>query len=288
MFSPPDYVSLAVLWKEFFRKFRLPLTHMAFEKYGSDDFALGDKFGSPDDFCEDAFLSTLTEDPVYVATPDGQVMRLETVLDGGRSKLFQKMSALESYIAASNPDEAGPENYWLRKLGSDDFEPWDTSTQTITDWKSKYLGAETAFLSQVRFHTLPFVFERGRYVIPDEAPPWLSDVRDEYFLPEVAERFRGRSLCLDLQSAKTWRMNVLQKKSPMRSLEGSANVEPKRGRPAKKESIKSAYRMLYPDGHKGSLKEVRRQVEAHSGHEISTKTLSRAISEIRSETDKKP
>ncbi|THD71638.1 hypothetical protein E7681_17715 [Thalassobius vesicularis] len=234
MLSPPDYVSLAELWKEFFQKFRLPLTHVAFEKYGGEDFALGDEFGSPDDFCEDAFLSTFNELPVFVANPDGQVMRMETVLSGGRSKLFQKMSALESYIAASNPDEAGLENYWLRKLGSEDFEPWDTSTQTISDWKAKYLGSVSSLLPQVRFHTLPFVFERGRYVVPDEAPPWLSDVLDEHILPDVAERFGGRSLCLDLQSAKAWRITVIQKQSVLRSLEGQGNLEPKRGRPAKK------------------------------------------------------
>ena len=287
MFSPPEYVSLAELWKEFFQKFRLPLMNISFEKYGGDDFVLGDTFGSPDDFCEDAFLSTFTEAPVFVASPDGQVMRLETVLDGGRSTLFQKMSALESYIAASNPDEAGPENYWLSKFGSDDFEPWDTSMQTISDWKAKYLVSKTGFVPQVRFHTLPFVFERGRYVIPNEVPPWMSDVIDEHFLPDVIHRFGGRSFCLDLQSAKTWRINVIEKQSVLRSLKGPANLKPKQGRPAKKERIKSAYRALYPEGHKGGLKEVRVQVEAHSGLEISAKTLSRAISEIRSETDKK-
>lgn len=288
MFCPPEYVSLAELWKEFFEKFRSPLTRIALEKYGNEAFALGDQFGSTDDFCEDAFLSTFLEVPVSVASPDGHIMRIETVLDGGRSKLFQKMSPLESFLAANDPDEAGPENYWLRKLGSDDFEPWDTSRQTITDWKSKYLISETALPSMVRFHTLPFIFERGRFVIPDQAPPWLSDVLDEHFLPDMAERFRGRSLCLDRQAAKAWRMKVLQKQAFLKDLEGSENVEPQRGRPPKIEKIKAAYRMRFPEGHKCSLEKVRQQVESHSGQEISLKTLQRAIREIKSEADKKP
>ncbi|UYV38682.1 hypothetical protein N4R57_06445 [Rhodobacteraceae bacterium D3-12] len=287
MFSPTNYVSLAELWKEFFQKFRAPLARIAFEKYGGDDFALGDKFGSPDDFCEDAFLSTLTEVPVFATDSDGQVMRLEVELGGGRSKLFQKMSAFESFSAASNPKEAGEGNYWLRKFGSDDFVPWDASTQTIADWKAKNLGSDEQIDSPVRFHTLPFVFERGRYVIADEAPPWLFDVLDEHFLPDVAEHFGGRSLCMDIPSAKAWRFNVMQKQSVLRNLEGEVSLNPKRGRPSKKERIKPIYRALYPEGHRESLKKVRNLIETHSGLEFSEKTLSRAISEVKGERDNK-
>jgi hypothetical protein len=278
MFCPPNYVSLAELWKEFFQKYRIPLTRIALEKYGEADFALGDKFGSTDDYYEDAFHVTLSEFTVSVVNADGDVMRLETELDAGRSQLFAKMSALESFIAANNPDEAGDENYWLRKLGADHFQPWNASTQKTSDWKVKYIGADEVLPAGSLFHTLPFVFERGRYVIPDKAPPWLSDVLDEHFLPMVIDRFRGRSLCMDARSVKKWRSDVIQKQSFLKKLEGLGRADAKVGRPNLVPRAMQDWQETFPEGRDVPWKLAVEKIRQKTGNIYSETTLRRAAS----------
>lgn len=136
MFCPAGYVTLAELWKEFFAKYRVPLTRRAMAQFGQSDFHLGEWFSSPDDYCEDVFLSTLTDLRIFAAAADGRINQLETAPDGGRSKLFAKMSPFESFLAARNPAEAGVDGFWLHRIGSDYFQEWDVTTQTLDNWKA--------------------------------------------------------------------------------------------------------------------------------------------------------
>lgn len=287
MFCPPDYVSLAQLWKDFHSEFRTALLRVAVKEIGREDFGTPDIFGSPDDLCEDVFLSTFDEFAMFAAQSDGRVMRLDVVLDGGRSKLFEKMSAFESYKAASDPSEAGEDGFWLRKLGSDHFEARNASLGTLKEWKSRYGDFEAANKTPVCFHTLPLVFERARFVIADQSPPWLEDVIDEHFLPSIVERFAGWSLCLDRKSAEDWRRDVMVKKQFVQRNPTPAPYKD-RGRPRKIELIIGAYLELYPDGHTGALKTVRADIEENFGIEFSVKSLSRAIAEIKKRQDKNP
>ena len=277
MFCPAGYVTLAELWKEFFAKYRVPLSRSVMEKYKQSDFQLGETFGSPDDYCEDVFLSTLAIFPIFAAAADGRVTHLETTSDEGRSRLFAKMSPFESFIAASDPAEAGVDGYWLRRFGSDHFEAWDVTRNTLNDWKERFGGADGQVSERANFHSLPFAFERGRYVVPDEAPPWISDVIDEHYLPRMIAAFRGSALCMEDKTARKWRAQVLKAPELPHLGELSWQKPASMGRPNKIDAIRKAYRHHYPDGHSVALKEVIRVLEKETGLSFSVKTLRRAI-----------
>lgn len=277
MFCPAGYTTLAELWTEFFAKYRVPLTRFAMEKYGQSDFKLGDTFGSPDDYCEDVFLSTLLEVPVFAAQADGRLMRIETASDAGRSNLFAKMSPLESFLAARNPAEAGEDGFWLRRMGSDHFRAWDGTAQTLGDWKVQFGGSDGAVSKTACFHTLPFAFERARYLVPDAPPPWICDVLDEHYLPRMIAAFKGCSLCVEDKGAGKWREQVLRSPNLPQLGDLSWRVPSSKGRPNKTEAILKAYRHSYPAGHSAPWKEVCRVLETKTGLKFSVKTLQRAV-----------
>ena len=110
MFSPPEYVPLAKLWNEFLGKHRQKLTAIARQKYHEPADDLIESFGSPMDFCEDVFVKAIDDVGVFAAAENGNITRLESTVDGGRSRLFLKMSVFESAIAAKDPLEAGKPN----------------------------------------------------------------------------------------------------------------------------------------------------------------------------------
>lgn len=286
MFCPTGYVTLAELWKDFFARYRVPHTHFVMAKYGHSDHDLGEAYGSPDDYCESVFLSTLAELPVVAARADGHVTRIETLLNEGRSNLFLKMSAFESFLAASDPNEAGPDGLWLRRLGSDHFEAWDVTTQKLEQWKAHFCETNSDVPKQPYFHTLPYAFERGRYLVPDEAPPWICDVIDEFYLPRIVTSFGGCALCVELKIAEEWRERVM-KASQAPQLEDRIVIKSSRvGRPNKTAVIKEAYQRLFPDGHTLTLKELTRQLRQATAQALSAKTVQRALDELRQNEDK--
>jgi hypothetical protein len=278
MFCPNGYVTLAELWKEFFAKYRVPLTRSVMEKHGQSDFELGETFGSPDDYCEDVFLSTLADFSIFAAAADGRVTHLEIAADEGRSKFFAKMSPFESFLAAGDPAEAGPDGYWLRRFGSDHFETWDVTTKTLSNWKAHFCEGDGQVSKRACFLTLPFAFERGRYVVPDEAPPWISDVIDEHYLPRMIAAFRGSALCMEDKTARKWRAQVLGSPELPQLGEKCQQKPSSMGRPNKIDAIRKAYQRHYPDGHKVTWKEAIRVLEIEIGMSFSEKTLRRAIS----------
>lgn len=283
MFCPPDYVSLAELWKEFLGKRRARMSAIARKKYCVEVDMLVDEFGSPMDFCEDVFLTTFGDMSVFAADKDGKVDRLETVLDGGRSQLFVKMSVLESALAARDPQEAGPDNFWLHKMGSGAFEAWTDIVSGPVAWRHKYpaSGGLTESPGQEVFHTLPIAFERARFIIPDMPPPWVIDVIDEHFLPKVIQAFGGCALCLSAEQAKRWRAKYIAKSGFLTHLELSADPVAQIGRPGKQSRALDYYRQLYPTGQHGTLKSACQEIERQFGFFVAAKTLERAIKGLR-------
>lgn len=213
MFCPDGYVSLAEFWKEFSKTHRVLISNIARTEYRTKGFSMADEFGSPDDYCEDLFLGSLADTKIYAASTGGTVTRLETELDDGRSNLFLKLSVLESSFAAKGPDEAGPENIWLIRMGSNHFEGWKGRKGIGSFWKASYPVLKPDECPQERqcFHTLPVVFERARFVIPEEAPPWSIDVIDEHFLPKMLRDFAGCAFCISTNSAEKWRTQNIRK-----------------------------------------------------------------------------
>ncbi|MGO4909827.1 hypothetical protein ACEN2J_16000 [Pseudorhodobacter sp. W20_MBD10_FR17] len=288
MFCPAGYVTLAELWKEFFAKYRVPLSRRAIDQFGKSDFQLGETFGSPDDYCEDVFLSTLSDMRVFAAAADGRVAQLETAPDGARSRLFAKMSPFESFLAARNPTEAGVDGFWLRRIGSDHFQEWNVTTQTFSDWNAQFGGSDGQVSKRIYFHSLPFAFERGRYVVPDDAPPWICDVIDEHYLPRMIATFRGSALCIEDKAARKWRNLVLNALELPQLGDLTLQKPLSMGRPNKVAAISQAYHLHYPDGHSVTMKELSRVLEKETRMTFSVKTLRRAISMPVNATDKTP
>jgi len=286
MFCPPEYVSVAELWKEFIDQHYVRLSTIARQKYCAQTDILSDEFGSPLDYSEDVFLDLISDMDVFAAADDGRVTRLETVLDGGRSRLFSKLSVFESALAARDPQEAGPANYWLYKMGSLSFEAWTDLKCGSASWRQRYpFGVGQSSESAV-FHTLPITFERTRFVIPDQPPPWSVDVIDEHFLPRVIQAFAGCALCLSAAQGKRWRVRHIAKSSFLTSLEFSPVAAMQVGRPGKQSQALHHYMQLYPTGQHGTLRSARDEIMRQFGFGVSTKTLSRAIKDADAERTK--
>lgn len=277
MFCPPEYVSVAGLWKEFIDKHYVRLSAIARQKYCVQADILPDEFGSPLDFSEDVFLSLINDMDVFAAADDGRLTRLETVLDGGRSRLFSKLSVFESALVASDPQEAGPDNYWLYKMGSRSFEAWTDLECGSTTWRQRYPFGVGQASELAVFHTLPITFERTRFIIPDQPPPWSGDVIDEHFLPRVIQAFAGCALCLSAEQAKRWRGRHIVKSRFLTSLELSPAAATQVGRPGKQSQALHHYLQLHPSGQHSTLTKACREIKQQFGLIVATKTLGRAI-----------
>jgi hypothetical protein len=288
MFCPDGYVSLAELWKEFTKEHRALISNIARAEYSDESFSATDEFGSPDDYCEDLFLASLIDTKVFAATASGAVTRLETELDDGRSNLFLKLSVFESSFAAEDPDEAGPENFWLIRMGSSHFEGWKGKKGIGSFWKASYpvLKADECPQERQCFHTLPVAFERARFVIPEETPPWSIDVIDEHFLPRILRDFAGRALCVSTKTAHKWRKHNIEKADFLLEAILPTDADIAFGRPNTRDKVYQAYSSIFPKGHSGSLKAACLQIKNTFGVTTSTKTLQRVIKENTPKGDK--
>ena len=185
MFCPPNFVTLAELGDEFFSSSYSLLSAQARQEYCRQDYESPARFGSPSDYCEDVFISSVERRRIFAASEDGRVQSLVAVMEEGRSRLFSKLSVFESALVAADPIEAGPDNFWLTKMGSTFFRPWLERQMTSRTLMEAYpVGpAKTVRKDREAFHTLPNVFERARFTISSQKAPWLIDIIDEHYLP---------------------------------------------------------------------------------------------------------
>jgi len=148
-----------------------------------------------------------------------------------------------------------------------------------TAWSDTYpvLGCRAENQSNTPFHTLPIAFERGRFIIPDEPPPWSIDIIDEHYLGKALKAFNGHALCLSEEEAKRWRTMHIVRSGFITELDPSSNATSSAGRPRKQDSALAYYWRLYPTGHSCSLKTVCQEIERAFGLSVATKTLDRAI-----------
>ena len=279
MFAPEGYVSLSSLWEEFLGKYRTRLSAIARERYRGKTFGQHDEFGSPDDFCEDVFLQLIEKEAIWAVKPLAPAMKLSTQLDGGRSSMFSKLTALESYFVAKDPVEAGPDGYWLNKMGSFHFEAYRDLHRPSLSWRENYPIAEDGLPvdTPLCFHTLPWAFERARFVVPEVMPPWFDDIIDAHFLPFMVRHFGGTALCMDDDAAKHWRDLHVKKSGFLREVDPGNPAHPKIGRPIKQAKVREAYFKLFPEGHPASRENARREIEAYLGEAVSMATLRRAV-----------
>ncbi|PIB26471.1 hypothetical protein BFP76_11180 [Amylibacter kogurei] len=278
MFCPVGYVTIAELWNEFSQKHRATLIQFILDEAQTGRLTIAEVYGSPDDYCEDVFLASFKSFSASVADTNGQVANLLIEVDQGHSNIFTKMSAIESYFVAMDPTEAGEDGYWLHKMGSNNFvkiDPLDSKAWNEGIWERKYPKGNNFAAASYAYHTLPFAFERGRYIIPDTLPPWHIDVMDEHYLSKIVETFGGRSLCLSEEDADVWRGRVLKDSTFIHKVKGE---KLKMGRPSKIESALRDFNIVFPNGREDAgWKTVLSEIEKVTGNNYSDRTIRRAL-----------
>ncbi|MEY8144551.1 hypothetical protein [Falsihalocynthiibacter sp. CO-5D18] len=227
------------------------------------------------------FLSTLDTFPHFLASADGLISSIQPTVGLSGSSLFLKATVFESTVIANDPSEAGEDGSWLRRMGSERFTPWPHPYGETKAWQQIYpapISSKLALesLKQEQFHTLPFTFERARFVVPTETPPWAEDVIDEHYIKTIFTHFLGRAFCLHKAHAAKWRTSHIKNPEFLKQLGPSStfdNVSP--GRPRKLELAYEAYCALNPNGHSGPWKVVRRDLSITFGIQVSERTLQR-------------
>ena len=293
MFSPTGYVSLATLWREFFDKHRVQLDHQARRVYGKRDRLAIDGFGSPVDYCEDAFLSGFRDICITAARPIGETSELDTSLGNSASTLFLKATVFESCLIAKEPLEAGEKREWFTRMGSAKFKAWPHADYDLEAWQRDYPAKDPATISiadtkGLPYHTLSYVFERDRFIVPECPPPWSIDLIDEHYAGRLLSSFAGCVFCVPDQTAENFRSDNRTFANATRRFELEADIALRAGgRPRKQEPAARAYRELFPNGHDGTLQAACNEIAERTGLQVDVRTLRRGLKKIDRRDDTK-
>lgn len=254
MFSIEGYVPLAKLWGKFELKFGNWCLARACEFYRADSFDRKHIFGSPRDLCEDLFLATLKNfDPKSVAA-DGEVISILPTFSGSSASFYQKATALESFGIADNPEEAGPEDEWLYRMGSSQFSATTDMDPEVATWIEEYCDCGKAkpnglSIQKTPFHTLPYFFERPSFTVAKQLPPWTSDMIEETYARNLPPQVLGNPLCLAEDVAQKWETSlslaalsdVLATAIPSVEFSKPPKANPKGGAPNKIDKVIAIY-----------------------------------------------
>lgn len=290
MFAPEGYQALAVLWSEFVMRRQDKIYVLASEKYPTDEFvglnyfAAPHEFGSPNDLLEQTFIQTIGNHAVSLCASSGQVVELPTSVADGSSDVFERASVFESTIAFEELVETEAGRDWLTRMGSKEFAPWPHKRGKAELWAQAFPiprdQAKLAFLrDNCSYHRLPTWFERHRFTIPTEPPPWVAGVVDTAFAKSVAQNFLGWSMCLSDQAARKWRAQNINGDAYLAFLGPEPKNVVRTGRPSKREAAVEAYDAIYLNGNHPSWKAAREEIRLSRGLEVSVKTLQRALKE---------
>lgn len=211
MYAREGYVPLSRLWRDFESRFLPFCKKRALARMQADPHSSEIVFGTALDLCEDAFLRTFDAFQLSLVPLQGEVTNVEPVLSHSRAQLLLKTTAFESAHISMNPDEAGVDGKWLKQMGSSAFHAADIGW-LHPDKRGRGVGKE---LEQVLFanvfHTLPILFERPAFVIPQERPPWSYDLLEEAYIRNVWADTRGSSICLSDASVDVWKTSMTKK-----------------------------------------------------------------------------
>jgi hypothetical protein len=242
------------------------------------------RVGSPADICERIFLQSFLDYRVVVAKDIQRIVKVDVALDRQFNSIYKMASVFESSLIAADPNEAGLNGEFLKRFGSIRFMSWEKDHDDPDAWKDAYPKLNGDNLDQInieraRFHTLPYVFERLQFVVPDAAPPWASDAFHSEYVKRYADEFPGWSFCLDDGDLADW-----SKSCPTYVSEFFAckDTPVQTGRPSKIDGIVSAIQQIYPTGIPNvPLKEMHRQIEATLGATVSESTIKRAVKRLK-------
>ncbi|SDX41200.1 hypothetical protein [Litoreibacter albidus] len=284
MFSPLGYTSFAKLWREFTSKHFVQIYANAADDYAGDQAKRSYYVGSPADICEQIFLKSFLDHRIVVAKDLQRIARVDVALDRQYNKIYKNASVFESTRIAENPEEAGLNGEFLQRFGSVRFKPWKQYHDAPEAWTNAYpkpseVGIGQINIESARFHTLPYVFERLQFVVPDTVPPWASDAFHKEYVNRFVDEFPGWSFCIDDGDLADW-----SKSCPTYVSEFFACKDNpvQTGRPSKIGGIVSAIQQIYPTGIPNvPLKEMHRQIEAALGATVSESTVKRAVKRLK-------
>ncbi|MFO6463424.1 hypothetical protein ACK8OR_03445 [Jannaschia sp. KMU-145] len=288
MFAPFGYTSLHTLWKEFVARHAEPLCEVARTKYAASE-SIGDfipisgfgQFGSPADFVEQAFIETFDGRAISLATAHGAIGHFAAKDDNSGFRLLDRLTVFEATMHVFEHDPGAMPSSVLHSVGSYEFDPWPHKSEGLDEWRIVYVEgpqANTPF-RQLRFHTLPYTFERNRFIVPREPPPWGDDLIDELFAPRLREH-GGQSFALTDDEANDWRRRILSPRY-INAQRGGLRVTSAPGRPSRREEIRLAYRRVFPTGDQLSWKQAQRAVEDTGAPTVSLDTFKRAVHDLR-------
>lgn len=252
MISPPGYTSLAQLWREFCETHFAAVYQIACAQYAGDDFNANYCFGSPLDLCEQLFTGTFEEGRISLASGLDRIVDLSPKLDNRRTRFFTTASAFESTIIARNPEEAGPDGEALTRIGSSQFQAWPHRHGNAEAWRQAYKRPGPDHIGElcredVPYHTMPFTYERQRFVIPKTMPVWAQDTFHRHDLDVIFPDHGGSTICLNDDRLGAWRARNIRGKRFLDTFLGVAEGSRSQGRPQKQEAIWKAFVWLYPD-----------------------------------------
>ncbi|MEV8468645.1 hypothetical protein AB0T83_17910 [Fluviibacterium sp. DFM31] len=282
MISPPGYTSLAELWREFCETHFVTVYQMACAQYADDTFNASYCSGSPLDLCEQLFLGTFEDGRISLASGAEHVVDLTPKLDNRRIRFFTTASPFESSNIANTSEEVGPDGEHLMRIGSSQFQAWPHRHGTAEPWRQAYKRPGPDEIGSLRredvpYHTLPYTFERQRFVIPRTMPGWAEHTFHRYDLDVVFSDHTGSTICLNDGALPKWYAKNIRGRKFLDDFLGTADSTASTGRPQKQEAIWKTFTALYPEGRTGSWKEVTAAVRTASGLDCSQKTVQRAI-----------
>lgn len=287
-FAPVGYTPLSKLWTKFSENRTNEIYQLVCEYYQSKEF-IGDhlfgtpeEYGSPFDFMENIFVDTLKPITAFLSSPDSKIVSVDLQVADRTSDWFQKISVFETTIFVETHQDAVDDFDWLIAMGGHRFAPWPEKLGDPKLWSAAYPkpvdeAATAKAVRRCRYHTLPMFLERHRFVVPQTQPPWCSDPKDEAFARFMVPHFAGWAMSIRDEDAASW-MNRLQKiKFDLSTFQSWSQQEQKRGRPRKAEDAVACFDQLYPDGVRGTWKQVVKDIEIKFGLTVSDKTLRRAL-----------
>lgn len=252
MYCPEGYAPISRFWREYYRRNFEYFYQSALTSYRSGDFIPSFARGSAVDICEYAFLQSIAEIGVYIASPDGRILDLDFVSDDGYEHPFMTFDPYESArIWNGLSDSVKAQNIGLAGVN---FTPWNPENRwgefygDLSERKEQYEGL--TYLG-VRHHSLPMAFIRDTFLVPASPPPWECEYdgrSSDTTAKTVIKKFGGWAFCLPEGSiSKEWKDHLELKKGA--TFDVGTAIQRRVGRPGKQEQALGIYRQVFPDGH---------------------------------------
>ena len=278
MFCPLGYQSVAELW-DIFRKKRLAMTYMsATRHYHAVEFDAGSVRGSPLDICEHTFLKSLSMMGLFLASPQGQVIKLHAPMSEGEKSLFSVLHySASSYNAAAASIETGSKEL-VKQVAGPFYQSWEEEIIRPTWWRERYplidALSKANFEEQlpIMFHCLPFCFERWGYTVVRKLPPWAGIYGAANKIEKIVENFGGWAICLSDPAVKEWQP-FLDGKPAYPDAQSAVSLGDKSGRPSKLGAAYSFFERMGFDKGTLSWAQLRAKISRETGDSPSDKTL---------------